>query len=82
MTTITLTAWGKSLGLRVPKEVAESNGWKAGDKIQITEQDGGVFLKKPRRIKKYDIEELLAGVEEFKAEDMVDFGPPVGREVW
>lgn len=82
MTTITLTAWGKSLGLRVPKEVAESHGWKAGDKIQITEQDGGVFLKKPYDIPKYDLEEILQGMENYPAEDIVDWGPPVGREVW
>lgn len=82
MTTVTLSAWGQSLGLRVPKQMADAQGWKAGDKLAVSEQDGGILIKKTRRIKKYDIEELLADVKEFKAEDLVDFGPPVGREVW
>ena len=82
MTTVTLSAWGQSLGLRVPKQMADAQGWKAGDKLSVTEQDGGILIKKPRRIKKYDIEEILQGMENFPREDFVDFGPPVGREVW
>lgn len=33
------------------------------------------------KLKKYDIEELLNGVDEFPEDYLVDFGSPVGREV-
>jgi antitoxin MazE len=82
MTTITLSQWGNCLALRVPKQVAEANRWKAGDQLEVTQQDDGFAVRKVRKVKKYDLEEILQGMESFPKEDVVDWGEPVGREVW
>lgn len=82
MTTITLSQWGNCLALRVPKQLAEQNRWKAGDQLEVTQQEDGFAVRKVRKVKKYDLEELLEGMERYPREDVVDFGEPVGREVW
>lgn len=82
MTTITLSQWGNCLALRVPKQVVVANRWKAGDQLEVTQHDDGFAVRKLRKVKKYDLEEILQGMESFPKEDVVDWGEPVGREVW
>ena len=82
MSQITLSKWGESLAIRIPKKIVEANKWQAGDSFEITPQSSGVLLKKVCKIKKYDIEQLLSGMNEFKAEDVVDWGKPHGQEIW
>ena len=62
MQTITLSLWGKSLALRIPKKVVE--------------------VRKIRAIKRYNLEEILAGVESMPKEDIIDWGRPYGREIF
>lgn len=82
MSQITLSRWGESLALRIPKKITEDKKWQAGDVFEVTAQESGILFKKVRRHKKYDIEELLSGIDEFKAEDLAEWGEPRGREVW
>jgi antitoxin MazE len=82
MSQITLSRWGESLALRIPKKITEDKKWQAGDVFEVTTQESGILYKKVRRHKKYDIEQLLSGIDEFKAEDSAEWGEPRGREVW
>lgn len=38
--------------------------------------------RKNRGVKKYDLDEILQGMEDYPKEDVIDRGEPVGREVW
>ena len=38
MQTITLSLWGKSLALRIPKKVVDKYGMQVGDKINLIEK--------------------------------------------
>lgn len=82
MTTITLSQWGNCLALRVPKHLVEANRWKAGDQLEVMQNDEGFSVRKVRKIKKYDLADILQGMDSFSREDFVDWGEPVGREVW
>lgn len=79
--TTTLSKWGDSLAIRIPKKMLNANNWKAGDSFIIEQQESGLLIRKTHKAKKYDIEELLSGLDEFKAEDVVDWGKPVGNEI-
>jgi antitoxin MazE len=82
MSTLTLSKWGNCLAIRVPKSVLEQNNWQAGDQLDYEFNLGKLTLQKVRKVKKYDLAELLEGMESMPKEDIVDWGAPQGREVW
>ncbi len=79
---VTLSAWGASVAMRIPKQIIEKNNWQIGDKFALTQQDNGFTVKKVRTVKHYDLAEILDGIEHMPKEDIVDWGEPKGREVW
>ena len=82
MQTITLSLWGKSLALRIPKKVVDKYGMQAGDKINLIEKKDYFEVRKIRAIKRYNLEESLAGVETMPKEDIIDWGRTNGREIF
>ena len=82
MLTVTVAKWGNSIGIRLPKEVAISGQISIGDNLHIEATEDVITLKKVKTIKKYDLADLLSGMEDYPKEDIVDWGSPVGREVW
>lgn len=73
--------WGNSLAVRVPKGVAQQVGVSVNDPLDI-EVSGGAIVLKPRRRQKYRLNDLLKGITKENMHDEIDFGAPVGREVW
>ncbi len=74
-----LKRWGNSIGLRIPKGIVESAGFKPDDAVEIETVQDGFMVKKARR--KYDLAELLSRVTPENRHDPVDFGGPQGREL-
>ncbi len=62
-----INSWGNSLAVRIPKALAANLGLKENSPIDISINDGVLFIKpiepskKPRR---YTLEELLAKIPE------------------
>lgn len=76
---IQLKRWGNSLGLRIPKGVAEAAGLKADDAVTIDSSADGFIVRKARR--RYDLAELLSKVTPENRHDTVDWGGPQGKEL-
>lgn len=76
--------WGNSLALRVPKVFAEEIGAVAGKRAEMTAENGVLVVKvaKPRKRRRYDLENLINGITEQNRHPEVDWGPAVGGEVW
>lgn len=72
--------WGNSLGLRIPKSFAEQVHLKVGSEVTIEVIDGNLVVK-PKR-KKYNLDELLAGITPENVHAEVDLGAPIGNEIW
>lgn len=76
-----ISGWGNSLGVRLPRAVAESVGLREGDRVCIDVQDGSVIIRpaKPR----YTLNELLAGTtpEMLRSETQVE-GIVGAEDVW
>lgn len=70
--------WGNSLGVRLPKAIAESAGLREGDRVEISFEDSAVVIRpaKPR----YTLKELLAGITPENVHPETDWGLAVGRE--
>jgi antitoxin MazE len=73
--------WGNSLGLRIPRSLAEEAGVGAGSAVELSIQDGNVVVK-PARRKRYELKDLLRGITARNMHGEVDTGRAVGREVW
>ena len=82
MLTAKLTRWGNSLGLRIPKQFVDAHNFQDGEVVSLRETADGFSAAKVRKVKRYDLDEILAGVENLPREEFFDWGEPVGREVW
>jgi len=78
---ITLHKWGNSVGLRLPKPLLEQVGLKEGAEVAV-KVEGNRLVIEPTRRRRYTMAELLEGFTQDNRPGEVDWGPPVGREVW
>jgi antitoxin MazE len=79
--TVTLHRWGNSIGLRLPKPLLEQVGLGEGSKVDLKVEAGRLVIEPVRR-KRLTMSELLEGITPDDRPELVDWGPPVGREVW
>lgn len=82
MLTSTLTKWGNSQGIILPKSVCEDLRLKPGDKLNLQVVDGEL---RARPVGAHTIHTLLEGYD-GPVPDRVDYwegwGGPVGKEMW
>jgi len=73
--------WGNSLGLRIPRSLAEEAGVVAGSEVDLSIQRGDLVVKPAKRAK-YRLNQLLRQVTSKNIHAEVDSGTRAGREVW
>ncbi len=75
--------WGNSQGLRLPKQVLEDARIAVGDDVDVTARDGMIVIAPARRVRgKRSLKELVSRIpKDYEPEEM-EWGEPVGREVW
>ena len=75
--------WGNSQGLRLAKHVLEEARISVGDSVDVTTRDGVILISPVRRVRgKESLQKLLSRIpKNYKARE-VDWGKPIGREVW
>ncbi len=78
---VTITKWGNSLGLRIPKGLADKAGFAVGDVLEMDSTPEGIVVKKARKRPHYDLVALLAGVTAENRHAEVPLGGPHGREL-
>ena len=71
--------WGNSLGLRIPKDVADRAHLREGSTVDVAVEGDRVVLTPARR--RHSLKDLLAGVRKDNLHGEADTGAPVGREV-
>lgn len=94
MATATLTKWGNSQGILIPKALCDKMELTVGDKLEIAARDGIIEVKPVRhtyqRTRKASIDEIFQswdGSYEPPSDWLVigaeiDWGKPAGSEVW
>ena len=75
-----IARWGNSLAVRLPRSIAEESHLSEGTEVTITAEKGRVVIEtaKPR----YELADLLAQMKPEHRHEEVDWGGPVGGEVW
>jgi antitoxin MazE len=77
--------WGNSLALWIPKVFAQEIGASVGKAASMEVRDGKLVVeiaKPKRRRRRYELEQLVAGIRPENRHRELEWGPPVGNEVW
>jgi antitoxin MazE len=79
--TATISKWGNSQGIRLPKSIVKNLDLSIGDELKITTENNKVILEPITHKKKYNIHHLVKKVpKEYKAYE--EFETKMGREEW
>jgi len=73
--------WGNSAAVRIPAATLAAAGLKPDDPVDVREEDGRIVIEKVRP-RPVTLEWLLEGITPDNVHPEVDFGRPVGKEIW
>ena len=75
--------WGNSQGLRLAKSVIEDARLEVGDEVDVAVRDGIIVVAPTKKIRgRYRLEDLVAQIPKDYHASEVDWGEPIGKEVW
>ncbi len=81
MATASVAKWGNSRALCIPKDLALSIGLDFDTKVELKAVEGQLHVI-PIDESRFTLAELVAGITPENRHDMIDWGPPVGKELW
>lgn len=75
--------WGNSQGLRLSRQVLEEAQISVGDEVKVAVHDGAIVVAPIRRLRgKHTLSELVKQIPKGYKSEELDWGGPVGNEVW
>lgn len=75
--------WGNSQGLRLSKDLLADAHIDVGDAVDVAVHDGSLIITPARRVRGgLALADLVARIPEGYEPGELEWGPPVGREVW
>ena len=75
----TVSKWGNSLALRLPRHIAEGVNLTEGQAVEFEIADESLIVRPTR--KRFKLADLLAGYKRDTASE-TDWGAPQGDEAW
>jgi antitoxin MazE len=72
--------WGNSLGIRIPKCIAEELAWNVNSEVDCRLENGAMVVSPVKMYGKYTLAQLIDRELEEDAE--VNWGQVVGSEEW
>jgi antitoxin MazE len=76
---VQVARWGNSLGVRIPKHIAERAGLREGARVDIDAEADRIVITRARP--RYRLAELLQGMTPEAMREAFDWGPDRGREI-
>lgn len=78
--TTTIQKWGNSQGIRIPKAILDTVNWTENEEIIILIKDEKIIIEKAKNRK--NIKELFKDYNDKYEQQDIDWGEPVGDEIW
>lgn len=76
-------SWGNSQGLRLNRQVLDEAHIAVGDQVDLSVRDGVILVAPAKRVRGgCDLRTLVARIPRGHKPEEIDWGKPVGREVW
>lgn len=80
---VKIQKWGNSQGLRLARRLLEDAHLSVGDEVDVTTRDGVIVVAPIRRVRgKRSLQELVSRIPKSYKPKELDWGKPVGKEVW
>jgi len=77
----TVSKWGNSLAVRIPRAIAKEARLNEGDCLALDlDRDGAIVLRSTRR--RYELSELVSKITPANRHSETDWGRPRGKESW
>ena len=73
--------WGNSASVRIPASIMAAASLHIDQLVDIREDKGRILIE-PVSTPVYDLDALLAQMTPDNFPDDMDFGAPVGNEIW
>jgi antitoxin MazE len=76
--------WGNSLAVRIPRALAAEIGLSENTEVELSSDRGRLVISplKRTRKRKYSLKEMLRSITPENLHGEIDFGRPVGKEIW
>jgi antitoxin MazE len=75
--------WGNSQGLRITKELLEDAHLAIGDAVSVAVTDGMIVVAPARQVRgKRSLRDLVRRIPRGYKPAAVEWGGPLGKEVW
>jgi len=75
--------WGNSQGLRIAKHLLQEAQIELGDEVEIAVQDGKLVISPLKNMRnRYKLADLIKEIPADYEPEEIDWGKPVGKEVW
>jgi len=81
MTMTTISKWGNSFAIRIPKAMMENVRFREGDKLEMNVTDDGELWLRPAR-GRLSLQPLLDGITPDNCPAEVEWGQARGKESW
>ena len=72
--------WGNSLGVRIPKAVIDKLKLTEDSRVEIDQKNGAILIIPIKT--SYNLDDLVAGIDEDNQHHSNNEDSPVGKEVW
>lgn len=76
-----LKKWGNSLAIRLPQNLLAQVNLRENEDIEIRVEDNAIILSAISN-HKYQLDELLSQITPENQQELIDFGKPIGKEIW
>lgn len=73
--------WGNSASVRIPASIMAAAALHIDQQVDVREEEGRIVIE-PVVSLSYALDDLLAGMTPETFPEPVEFGSPVGNEVW
>ena len=75
--------WGNSQGLRVTKALLDEARINVGDAVNVSVRKGRIVVEPVTRVRgRYNLKTLISRMPKGYRAKELDWGLPVGKEVW
>jgi antitoxin MazE len=78
----TIKKWGNSLGVRLPRSIIKHHALEEGARVILDEHKHGIIIRKLPEDDDVDLDFLVRRITKKNRHEEIDWGPPVGREIW
>jgi antitoxin MazE len=75
-----IVKWGNSQAVRIPKPVLDQAQMRAGDEVEIRVEEGRIAIEPVNT--RLTLESLISAITPENRPRELEWGKPVGNEVW